>query len=132
MLYLLDTNVCVDYLNGRYPNVVRRVQSAQPDELCTSAVVAAELRYGADRSKNARSNHVRLDVLLREVRCLPFDAEAATVFGTVRSQLEAKGRPIGPYDLQIAAHALHLGAILVTDNVEEFGRVKRLAIENWR
>jgi tRNA(fMet)-specific endonuclease VapC len=132
VLYLLDTNVCVDYLNGRYPNVVRRIQSAVPEELCTSAVVAAELRYGADRSKHVRRNHARLDAFLAELGCRPFDEAAATTFGKVRSELEAKGRPIGPYDMQIAAHALSLGATVVTDNVDEFARVKSLDVENWR
>lgn len=130
--YLLDTNVCVDYLNGRYPNVVRRIQSTVPDDLCVSSVVAAELRYGADRSSKARRNHSRLDLLLSEIRCLSFDEEAARVFGRVRSRLEAKGRPIGPYDMQIAAHALSRALTLVTDNVDEFSRVDGLKVENWR
>jgi tRNA(fMet)-specific endonuclease VapC len=130
--YLLDTNVCVDYLNGRYPNVIRRVQSLHPDELCVSSIVTAELRYGADRSKRARFNHARLDVLLSEVRAIAFDDSAARVFGRVRSQLEAKGKPIGPYDMQIAAHALSLSLTLVTDNRDEFSRVAGLKVESWR
>ena len=132
MLHLLDTNACIDYLNGRFPNVVARIQAADPDELCTSAVVAAELRYGADRSRHPRRNHARLDALLAEIRCVPFDAGAALVFGRVRSELEARGRPIGPYDMQIAAHALQLRATVVTDNVDEFARVKGLTVESWR
>jgi tRNA(fMet)-specific endonuclease VapC len=132
MAYLLDTNVCVDYLNGRYPNVVARVQAAKPDSLCTSSVVAAELRYGADRSKHVRANHARLDVLLAELHCLPFGEDAAREFGRVRSRLEARGLPIGPYDTQIAAHALVIHATLVTDNVDEFRRVAGLRVENWR
>src|SRR5262245_2023257 len=123
MRYLLDTNVCVDYLTGRYASVTARIQSSHPDELCTSSVVAAELRYGADRSKTPRANHARLDVLLAEIQCLAFDDNAAWSLGRVRSRLEAIGRPIGPYDMQIAAHALSLHLVLVTDNVEEFSRV---------
>ncbi len=132
MRYLLDTNVCVDYLNGRYPSVVERIQAASPEDLCTSSVVAGELRYGADRSKNARRNHARLDVLLAAIRCVAFDDEAARTFGKVRSRLEARGIPIGPYDTQIAAHALMLGVTLVTDNFGEFRRVDGLRVENWR
>jgi tRNA(fMet)-specific endonuclease VapC len=131
-MYLLDTNVIVDYLNGRHPKVTARVQGSRPDSLCTSSVVAAELRHGATRSRNARANHARLDVLLEEIRCFPFDMEAARIFGGVRSKLEASGTPIGPYDTQIAAHALALGATLVTDNIGEFTRVAGLRIENWR
>lgn len=132
MNYLLDTNVCVDYLNGRYPSVVRRIQSADPDDLCVSAVAAAELRYGADRSARRAANHARIDVLLAEIRCLSFDDVAAKEFGRVRSRLESKGTPIGPYDMQIAAHALALDATLVTDNIDEFRRVRGLRVENWR
>jgi tRNA(fMet)-specific endonuclease VapC len=130
--YLLDTNVCADYLNGLYPGVLRRIQAADPDDLCVSSVVAAELRYGADRSERRAANHARLDILLEEIRCLSFDDVAAREFGRVRSRLESKGTPIGPYDMQIAAHALALGAILVTDNVDEFRRVRGLRLENWR
>ena len=132
MKYLLDTNTCVDYLNGRYPNVVRRIQSSRAHELCVSTVVAGELRYGADRSARPSSNHARLDTLLSEIRCLAFDEAAAREFGRVRSRLESLGTPIGPYDMQIAAHALALELTLVTDNVEEFERVQGLEVESWR
>jgi tRNA(fMet)-specific endonuclease VapC len=130
--YLLDTNACVDYLNGRYPSVARRVQSARPHDLCVSSVVAAELRYGADRSGRPARNHQRLDVFLAEIRCLPFDELAARELGRVRSRLEEQGTPIGPYDMQIAAHALSVGVTLVTDDVDEFERVHGLEVENWR
>jgi len=132
MGFLLDTNVCVDYLNGRFPAVVRRIQEAAPDDLCTSAVAVAELRYGADRSRNVRRNHARLDDFLREIRCVGFDEGAARLFGKIRATLEAAGTPIGPYDTMIAAHAKHLGLTLVTDNEREFVRVAGLRIENWR
>jgi tRNA(fMet)-specific endonuclease VapC len=130
--YLLDTNVCVDYLNGRFPEVVSRIQAVSPDDLCTSSVVAAELRYGADRSKQPKRNHARIDDLLRELRCLAFDEASARLFGRVRAQLEGRGTPIGPYDMMIAAHALFLRCTLVTDNLEEFRRVSGLEVENWR
>lgn len=132
MHYMLDTNVCVDYLNGRYPNVIARVHACHPEEICVSAVAVAELRYGADHSAQRKRNHARLDVLLGEIRCVAFDQDAARVFGRMRAQLEKEGRLIGPYDMQIAAHALHLSVTLVTDNVAEFARVKDLKFENWR
>jgi tRNA(fMet)-specific endonuclease VapC len=132
MQYLLDTNVCVDYLNGRYPAVTGAIRRASPDELCVSSVVVAELRYGAEKSEHRRRNHLRLDVFLSEVACVPFDGMAAAMFGRVRAALEARGTVIGPYDLQIAAHALALGLVLVSDNVREFRRVKGLKVQNWR
>ena len=132
MKYLLDTNVCVDYLSGRYPTVVARIQRSSPDDLRLTSVVVAELRYGADRSKRRRANHSRLDTLVGEIETLDFDLQAAASYGRVRASLEAKGTPIGPNDMLIAAHALSRGLVLVTDNVAEFRRVKRLKIENWR
>jgi tRNA(fMet)-specific endonuclease VapC len=132
MKYLLDTNVCVDYLNGRYPPVARAIQESSPDDLCVSSVVVAELRYGAEKSTERRRNHARLDVFLAEIPCVDFDRHAASVYGRVRAALERRGTLIGPYDLQIAAHALALGVVLVSDNIREFRRVRRLRVVNWR
>jgi tRNA(fMet)-specific endonuclease VapC len=132
MKYLLDTNVCVDYLSGRYPGVVRRVHDSAPADLALSSVVVAELRYGADRSGRPRANHARVDVLVAEVPPLEFDHDAADAYGRLRAGLEAAGAPIGPNDMLIAAQALSRGLVLVTDNIGEFRRVKGLKIENWR
>jgi len=130
--YLLDTNVCVDYLTKRFARVIERIQEASPEDLATSSVVAAELRYGADKSQHPARNHARLDILLGELRCLDFDLAAARSYGALRVALERRSRPIGAHDMLIAAHALASGLILVTDNVGEFGRVPRLSCENWR
>jgi tRNA(fMet)-specific endonuclease VapC len=132
MAFLLDTNVCIDYLTGRYPTVVARIQDSSPEDLYLSVVVVAELRYGADHSARRRTNHSRINVLIEEVEPLDFDLRAAATYGRVRSQLEAGGAPIGPNDMLIAAHALSRGLTVVTDNTEEFGRVKGLKVENWR
>ncbi len=132
MRYLLDTNVCVDYLTGRYPLVIERVQQASPEDLCVSSIVTAELRYGADKSRNPPRNHARLDVFFSEMPCLEFDLAAATAYGGLRAGLERRGRPIGAHDMLIAAHALSAGLVLVTDNVREFMRVRELTVENWR
>lgn len=132
MRHLLDTNACVDYLTGRYPRVVARIQDSSPDDLCLSSVVVAELRYGADHSARRRTNHGRIDALLDEIDCLDFDLRAAASYGRVRAQLEAAGTPIGPNDMLIAAHALSRGLRVVTDNVVEFRRVRGLKLDNWR
>jgi tRNA(fMet)-specific endonuclease VapC len=132
MKYLLDTNVWIDYLTGRYPTVVTRIQESPPDDLCSSSVVMAELRYGAEKSRRKRSNHRLLDTLAQEVRCVDFDVNAATTYGEVRTALERRGRPLGAYDMLIAAHALSLGLTVVTDNEREYEQVKSLAVENWR
>ena len=132
MRYLLDTPACVDYLRGRHPQVTRRLQRSPPADLGVSSVAVGELRYGAQKSANPQRNHERLDVFLAEVACVNFDADAASVYGRMRATLEARGLVIGPYDLQIAAHALSLGVVLVTDNVRELRRVPALRVENWR
>lgn len=132
MRHLLDTNACVDYLTGRYPGVVARIQRSSPEDLRLSSVVVAELRYGADHSARRRTNHVRIDALIEEIECLDFDLRAAASYGRVRAQLETRGTPIGPNDMLIAAHALSRGLTVVTDNVGEFGRVKGLKVETWR
>ncbi len=132
MAYLLDTNACVDYFTGRYPKVIARIQGCTPDDLRLSVVVVAELRYGADHSARRRANHARIDTLVEEIETLDFDLRAAASYGRVRARLEASGTPIGPNDMLIAAHALSRGLTVVTDNTEEFDRVKGLKVENWR
>ena len=132
MAFLLHTNACVDYLTGRYPGVVRRIQGSSPEDLFLSVVVVAELRYGADHSARRRTNHSLIDALIEELEPLDFDLRAAATYGRVRTQLEASGTPIGPNDMLIAAHALSRGLTVVTDNTTEFRRVKGLKVENWR
>jgi tRNA(fMet)-specific endonuclease VapC len=94
--------------------------------------VVAELRYGADKSARPRRNHHLLDVLINEMPCRDFDSKAASIYGKVRAALEKEGRPIGPNDMLIAAHALSLDLVLVSDNVGELSRVRGLRLENWR
>jgi tRNA(fMet)-specific endonuclease VapC len=130
--YLLDTNTCVDYMNGRWPSVVAHVQRSDPGDLRLSSVVIAELRYGADKSARPLENHARIDQLARDLQCLDFDLDAAAAYGRIRADLEAKGQPIGPNDLLIAAQALSQGLVLVTNNLREFQRIKDLRIEDWR
>lgn len=132
MAFLLDTNACIDYFTARYPKVVSRIQGSSPDDLFVSAVVVAELRYGADHSARRRTNHARIDALVEEIEPLDFDLQAAATYGRVRAQLEARGTPIGPNDMLIAAHALSRGLTVITDNTAEFGRVKGLKVDNWR
>ncbi len=132
MRYLLDTNVCVDYLNGHYPNVIRRIQATDPGDLVLSTVVVAELRFGADKSQQVRRNHARVDILSAEFPPLDFDLTAASAFGPIRTSLERSGQVIGPYDMLIAAQAVSRSLVLVTNNVEEFRRITALDIENWR
>jgi tRNA(fMet)-specific endonuclease VapC len=129
--YLLDTNVCIRFLNGLAPRVLQRLQALQPVEVVVCSVVKAELLYGAQRSRDpARSLAIQMR-FLQPYHSLPFDDTAADLAGNLRAQLAEKGTPIGPYDLQIAAIALANRCTLVTHNIREFGRVPDLAIEDW-
>jgi len=132
MKYLLDTNVWIDYLTARHPSVVTRIRDSPADDLGLSSVVLAELRYGAEKSQRRKANHGLLDSLVQEVNAVQFDERAAAAYGAVRTSLESRGKPLGAYDMMIAAQALSLDLILVTDNEREFKAVKSLAVENWR
>ena len=131
MTYLLDTNVCIRYMNGRAPGVLRRLQALQPVEVVVCSVVKAELFYGAQRSHDPARSLAVQQQFLQPYHSLPFDDAAAEVAGSLRAQLAQSGTPIGPYDLQIAAIALANGCTVVTHNVREFGRVPDLVIEDW-
>ena len=135
MRYLLDTNICIALLNGTSPAARERLDRYGAGEVGVPAPVAYELYFGAFKSRRARQNLALLDsvgMTFGETRIsLPFDVEDARVAGKVRSDLEALGKPIGPYDLLIAGQALARGLVLVTANRREFDRVAGLNCEDW-
>jgi tRNA(fMet)-specific endonuclease VapC len=131
MTYLLDTNVCIAYLNGRSSNVVQRLRDVSPSEIAVCSVVKAELFYGAMRSRNPARTLAQQRVFLDQFISLPFDDRSAEFYASIRATLETRGTPIGPNDLLIAAIARAHNLILVTANVREFGRVEGLRIESW-
>lgn len=128
---MLDTNVVSDLVRRPGGEVARRAASLAPGTMAISVIVAAELRYGAERRGSARLTN-QLEAVLTAIETLPLAEPADRHYGAIRGALERVGRPIGHNDLLIAAHARALGATLVTDNVGEFGRVPNLAVENWR
>jgi tRNA(fMet)-specific endonuclease VapC len=128
--YLLDTNIVSDLVRhpqGRIAEHVRKVGEAQ---VCTSIIVAAELRYGAAKKGSQRLT-AQLETVLGALDVLPFEAPADAAYGLIRTQLEQAGQPIGGNDLLIAAQALALGYTIVTDNEAEFARIDSLPCENW-
>ena len=129
MRYLLDANICIALLNGTSPAARERLGRYGPGDVGVPAPVAYELYFGAFKSRRTRENLALLDTLGFEV--LPFDVEDARVAGRVRSELEAVGQPIGPYDVLIAGQALARGLVLVTANRREFDRVAGLTCEDW-
>ena len=131
MIYLLDTNTCIRFLNGTSEKVRERVLDASPNEIVLCSVVKAELFYGAFKSAKIKRNLKRIEVFTNRFVSLPFDDSAARAYGKVRRRVERLGITIGPNDLLISAIALANRAILVTHNVGEFSRVKRLKVEDW-
>jgi len=129
--FLLDTNILSDFV--RYPRglVASRLDAlGAGEEVCTSIVVAAELRYGATKKKSPELT-ARIEEVLEVIDLLPLTSDADRHYGLLRTELETKGTPIGANDMFIAAHALATDCILVTDNVREFQRVRGLKLENW-
>ena len=131
MIYLPDTNVCIALLRGRTPQLSARWQSVRPDDIAICAVVAYELRYGAECSADPQGENSKLDKFLAPYVCLPFDELCANRCGQLRRQLELASQVIGPNDLQIASIALHNDLTLVTHNAREFGRIDGLKTEDW-
>lgn len=130
MRYLLDTNILIAMSKDR-PGLGERLARYAASSILLSSVVVAEIEYGIAKSVRQEHNRRMFDLLLQGFVTVSFDAQAAKAYGPIRAQLEREGRLIGPYDLMIAAHALALGAVLVTDNEGEFARVTGLVLENW-
>lgn len=128
--YLLDTNILSDLVRHPQGTVASRIASAGEDTVCTSIVVAAELRFGAIKS-GSRKLAKTVDLILSALEVLPLEAPADQHYGKVRHHLSRQGIPIGPNDLLIAAHALAADLTLVTANSREFSRVPGLKVENW-
>jgi tRNA(fMet)-specific endonuclease VapC len=128
---LLDTNACIRLLNGRAPNVARRLQRHRPADVALCSVVKAELIYGAHRSNRVAENLRLLERFFAPFASLPFDDRCADAYGRIRHDLERVGMSIGPNDTMIAAIAMTHDLSLVTANTREFGRVIGLAFENW-
>lgn len=129
--YLLDTNALSDLMKnpqGRVAAKLRMLSSSE--QVCTSIIVAAELRYGAVR-KASPILSARVEELLQAIESLPLNGDADHHYGRLRAALESRGTPIGANDMFIAAHALAAGCTLVTANVREFARVRGLKLENW-
>ena len=130
MRYLLDTNIVSDLVRHPQGRVADHIREVGDSLICTSIVVAAELRYGAAKKASVRLT-AQLDAVLGALDILPFEAPADIVYGQLRAALEQIGRPIGGNDLLIAAHAMALDCVLVTDNEGEFARVEGLRWDNW-
>jgi len=129
-LYLLDTNMLIAAIKGRAP-VREKLEAIDASRLLISPIVLGELLTGVEKSQHRSSSRERLLGVLSGLHMVDIQPEAAFAYGKIRAALESAGTPIGANDLWIAAHALSLEAVVVTDNEREFRRVPDLQIENW-
>jgi len=129
--YMLDTNTCIAIIKRRPDTIQAKLTALSVEEVGISGIVAAELWYGVALSQKKKQNEAALKDFLDYVTELNWPFEAGKAYGRIRADLKRKGTPIGAMDLLIAAHALFLGAVLVTDNERGFQRVSDLKIENW-
>ena len=129
--FLLDTDTCIYIIKKRPEWLFSRFQSFRPGEIGISTITLAELRFGIAKSQFPEKNNFALETTLRPIEVLPFDENAAFVYGEIRSILEKAGTPIGSMDCLIAAHSLSIDATIVTNNEREFCRVPSLKIQNW-
>ena len=131
MTFMLDTDTCIYTIKRKPISVLNKLEKCRPGSVVMSVITFAELINGAKKSHFVEDNLRRLTALRELIDILSFDADAAMAYGDIRSDLEKRGMIIGANDLFIAAHALSLKLILVTNNQREFSRVKGLKIENW-
>ena len=129
-LYMLDTDTASYVVKGRSPTS-ERMREASPDHVCLSAVVCSEMLYGLFRLPPEHAIHLRTRDILRRLRVVPWDEQAAERFADIRHRLTTRGETIGLLDMMIAAHALAQDAILVTNNTRHFSRLADLKLANW-
>lgn len=130
MRFMLDTNIISDMIRNPAGKAARAMSREGDDAVCTSIVVASELRYGCAKKGSAKLFE-KVEDLLAEIPVLPLDVPVDAEYGGLRAELEAAGQTIGHNDLFIAAHACALGTTLVTANTGEFNRIRGLKVENW-
>ena len=131
MKYLLDTNICIYLIKQKPPKVLARFNTLDLSDIGISSITVAELEYGICKSQQQEKNRSALMQFLLPLEIVEFDQAAATLYGSIRSNLESRGLVIGAMDMLIAAHALSLGVTLVSNNVREFSRIANLSLENW-
>jgi len=131
MRYMLDTNICIELIRGRGERLLKKIKALQVSDIGLSVITYAELELGVWKSTRPEQNRIALNLFCAPLELAPFELDAAAVYGRLRAQLEGAGKAIGPMDLLIAAHALALNCVLITNNEREFRRVEGLYVENW-
>ena len=131
MLYLLDTNTCIYFLNRSSERIISQFKKYSPSEIMLSSITVAELFYGAEKSKARKKNWAVVEEFVSNFGIVAFDEKSCQTYAKIRASLEKLGVPIGPMDLLIASISLAKNFILVTNNIKEFRRIKGLKLENW-
>jgi tRNA(fMet)-specific endonuclease VapC len=129
--FLLDTNVVSHLLRYAPPPLIKRLADTPRDQVAVSIVTAMELRFGLAKNPHATRAKAAVEAFLAVVPVANLPDGIPPVYGRVRADLEKRGTPIGPLDTMIAAHALAIGATLVTNNTKEFRRVRGLRCQDW-
>ncbi len=130
-MYLLDTNICIFIKNKKPLNVLEKLHRIINQTVYLSSITVAELQFGVYNSQNIEKNRISLTEFLAPFKIIDFDDTDAEHFGIIRAQLKKEGNLIGPYDMLIAAQAVARNLILVTNNTNEFMRIKDLKFEDW-
>ena len=131
MKYMLDTNICIYIIKRKPSDVIERFRQTRISQVGVSSITLSELEYGIVKSSKPNQNQFALAQFLAPMEILPYGDEAAQQYGRLRAFLEKQGTPIGSLDMLIAAHALSIDCILVTNNEKEFNRAPNLKIDNW-
>ncbi len=131
MIYLLDSNTCIRYMNGRSPKIRAKLLTVKDQEIALCSIVKAEMLAGAAKSQFPEESRLAQERFFKRFVSIPFDDNAAHVYADIRSSLEKQGNVIGANDMLITAIAVAHQLILVTHNVNEFSRVSQLRIEDW-
>ena len=131
MRYLLDTNACISYMNGRAPGLREIFHRKAFSDIVVSSITKAEMYFGSRKSQTPERSRAEQEEFFQSIDSLPFDDDAAEEYGIIRAYLERRGTPIGPHDMLIAAIARANGLVVVTHNAKEFSRIPGLNIEDW-
>lgn len=131
MRYMLDTNICSYVLKNHPASVKQKFEEIGSGNICISAIVLAELYYGAARHPKGGVIRREIDDFASRMAVIPWDEIAADHYGAIRTTLEKAGAPVGAMDMLIAAHARSCGAVLVTNNLREFILIQGLTTVNW-
>lgn len=131
MIYVLDTDTCIYFLNGNYPSIADEISARSLEDIAITSISVAELYYGAYHSARKTKNIDVLDKLFERIQILPFDSQCAKHFGELKETLHREGKMLGPYDLLIASIVHSQQHTLVTHNTKEFSQLKGLLIVDW-